>query len=217
MSITRAQLKSDIYEKLMKAPGARGFYTDTKANSAIQEAMDYVATEMFLADEGWNHKIDYLDTVANVVKVDLLPHMSMVMEVRYLIGNTYMPLLYDQDYGNTQWSDNSGLVQFPARYRIIDNALYFNPAIGVGGANYLMIEYVAYPKKFLNDTDFMDSQFDRAMYWFMVYKTCSVLVSNVQQFNRPWAQEEQQWYQKALDIIVKRNQTSTPIGDFEGF
>jgi len=216
MSFTRAAMKNDIAIQLNKTSVTRGFYTDDKMNSAISQAVDFVATKMFIEDEGWNHKSDYMNTPAACTTIDIPPHMAMIMEVRYLIGNTYLPLAYSQEYGSTQWSDASGMVQFPNTYRIVDNAFYFNPALGVGGPNYLQVEYVAYPKRFLKDTDMVDAQFDRAMYWFMMYWSCSVLVSGVQQFQIPWAQIQDKWEFTVTQIVAKRNQQSVAIADFEG-
>lgn len=215
--ITRGQIKFEIWEKLNKSAQTKGFYTDSKVNLAIQESIDYVASMMFLHDEGWLHKIDYLDTQSNQLAIPIPQHIAMIAELRYLVGNVYLPLMYDQDYGNAQWSGASGATQFPSRYRIVDNQIYFNPALGVGGSKFLQVEYMAYPKRLQQDSDFLESQFDRSMYYYIIYRSCSILASNIAQFAKPWKEEEAQWYNNMASIITTRNQQSTPIKDFEGF
>lgn len=212
--ITRGQLKCSVYEKLNKSATTKGFYTDSKVNLAIQECLDFIAAHMFLADDGWQHKIQYFDTVANQVTVPLPPHMTMILEVRYMNGNVYYPLAYDQDFENAQWAGSSGAVQLPWKYRLVDNALYFNPPLAVGGTAYLQIEYAAYPRKLLKDSDFVESQFDRSMFHYCVYRACSVLAGNVGQFSKAWKEEEAQWFKAMQDIIYMRNAQATPIKDW---
>lgn len=215
--ITRAEVKYEVWQKLNKSATTKGFYTEEKVNSAVQECLDYIATHMMIADDGWNHKIDYLDTQANQISVDIPPHMAMLLEVRYLVGNIYQPLMYEQNFGNSEWSGPSGVIQYPSRFRMVDNALYFNPALGSGGAKYLQIEYVAYPRRLQTDADFLESQFDRSMFWYTVYRSCSILAGNVGQFEKPWREEEAQWFNAMQQIIVARNRQSTAIKDFTGF
>lgn len=215
--ITRAMIKGEIYEKLNKSAATKGFYTDTKVNLAIQECVDYIAGKMFLQDEGWLHKLKNFDTSANLVSFPIPPDMAMVVEVRYLVGNIYIPLIYDQDFGNSQWAQSSGVVQFPSKYRMVDNTFYFNPPIGVGGAKNLQIEYMAYPKRLQNDSDFLASQFDRSMYYYIIYRSCSVLAGNIAQFGKAWSEQEYQWFEQMLNIISKRNMQTTPIQEFQGY
>ena len=216
MSITRGEIKYEVLLRLQKSAVTKGFYTDSKINSVIQEAQDYVATEMFLADEGWNHKLGYLDVPANSVSIPLPADMAMIAQVRYLIANTYVPLTYDQEWDSAQWGGASGIVQAPSSYRLVDNNLYFNPAIGAGGANYLQIEYFAYPRRLANDKDFIESSFDRSMVWFIVYHSCNMLAGQLQQTISDWDKQEQKWLGRMKDIISMRTRQCVPIGEFEG-
>lgn len=217
MSITRAEIKYEIWTRLNKTATSPGFYTSDKLDAVIRECLDYITTEMMLADEGWVHKIDYFDTVANQVTVPVPPHMSMISEVRYLVGNIYTPLQYDQQWGEAQWSGASGVVQFPSRYKIVDNMLYFNPALGVGGPQYLQVEYMAYPPKMRKDSDVVPSQFDRTMFWYTIYRSCNLLAGQVQQTQDDWVQHEAMWGQRMRDLIGMRTRQAIPIRDFDGF
>lgn len=215
--LSRADVKYEIYERLNKSPATRGFYTDKKCESAIQESIDFVSTELFLADEGYLHKIDYLDTESNQITIPVPSYMAMVIEVRYLLGNTYIPLVYDQQFQTPQWSDNSGVVQFPSRYRIVDNRFYFSPAFGQGGEKYLMVEYFAYPTVLRNDSQKLDPQFDRCMAWFIIYNSMTIMSSSMQQFAQTWKPIQDSWYNKMLMIVNTRNVGPTNIQDFEGY
>lgn len=213
----RASVKFEMYTKLNKTSVTRGFYSDDKANSAIQESLDFLATEMFLADNGYLKKMDLLDTGANTFTLEVPLHMSMIMEVRYLVGNVYIPLTYDSEFMTQQWSQVSGVVQFPSRYKIVDNRFYFNPPLGVGGAQYLQVEYLSYPKTLRQDSDKFEQQFDRAMMWWIVYNSISTMATTMGQFQKPWADAQAMWYAKVVQIIGKRNQQWTAIADFEGY
>ncbi len=213
----RAAIKFDIYQRLNKSPSTRGFYTDEKCNSAIQEALDFVATEMFEADQGWLKKIGYLDVTANCLTLAVPSHMEMIENVRYLLGNIYQQLAYDTRFDSQEWAVTSGATQLPVSYRIVDNKFYFNPPIGVGGENFLQIEYMQYPTMLRTDAQKMDPQFGRALNWYIVYRAMSIMASSIGQFNKAWAQEEGAWYSKMLTVVNKRNLAPTPIKEFCGY
>jgi hypothetical protein len=213
----RGQIAHDVYQRLNKSAATPGFYTAEKVNSAIQEAVDFVATEMMLADEGWLKKIDYLDVEANQITIPIPPHIEMIEEIRYLVGNVYVPLAYDTQWRNPQWSVTSGATNLPAAYRIVDNKLYFNPPLGVGGSKYLQIEYMRYPSILRNDAQQLDPQFGRAFTYYITYRAMSILASAMKQNNKSWENEEAMWYEKMLTIANRRNASPTPIKEFVGW
>ena len=94
--ISRGELKARVLRFLNKTDRVRGFYSDGKLDDAIQEALDYVAVEMFQAGEGWLTKPFYFDTVAGQVSVTLPANIALIREVRYKVGDTYYPMLFDQ-------------------------------------------------------------------------------------------------------------------------
>lgn len=217
MGITRGAIKFEILTRLQKTARTKGYYTDPKMNSAIAEAMDYVATEMMLADEGWNHKIDYVDVPSGTVAIPMKSHWSMIAEVRFLSGDAYSPLGYDQNYGGTESSPASGETQsWPGSYRIIDNQLYFNPAINAGGDRFIQVEYFCYPSKLLSDNDTVDPSIDRAMFWFIVYHSVAMLGGQVEQTNDSLQAQEAKWLGRIRDIISMRTRQVIPVRDFEG-
>lgn len=213
--ITRSQIKYEIWTRLNKTAATKGFYADAKVNSVVQESIDFVATEMFLADEGWNHKMVLMDTVTNQVAVPVPPDMAMIAEVRYLVGSCYIPLQYDQQFGEAQWGSTAGVVQFPSKWRLVDNNIYFNPALSIGGKGYLQVEYNSYPRRLQKDSDFLESQFDRSMFWWIVYHSCVVLTASVK-MSTDWPAQESLWYNKMVAIIGMRNRQVIPIRDFDG-
>jgi len=217
MTITRGKIKFDVLTRLNKTAQTFGQYTDDKLNQAIAEGLDYISTEMFLADEGWANKLDYVTTQANQVTVPIQPHWAMISELRYLInGLNYAPLGYDQQFGQAKWASQSGVTQYPNTYAIIDNQLYFTPALACGGTNYLEVQYFAYPKVLTKDTDFVDSQFDRCMYWFLVYFVCNTCSGQYQQTTDDWDAKQAIWYNRMKDIISMRTRQCIAIREFEG-
>ena len=213
----RATVKFEIYQRLNKSPVTPGFYTADKVNSAIQEAIDLVAAEMFESDQGFLKKLDHLDVPSNSRTIPVPPHMAMIEEVRFLVGNVYVPLMYDSQWQVAQWGVTSGATQCPATYKIIDNKFYFAPALGSGGSGYLQVEYQSYPSIMRSDSQKIDPQFDRAMIYYAIYRACSILASSMGQVNKSWAREEGIWGQKMANIIAKRNSGTSYIKDFAGY
>jgi hypothetical protein len=217
MPMSRGELKGKVLRLLMKTAQYPGFYKDETINDAIDEAMDFVATEMFIADEGWQAKIMPFDTVAGQIKVDLPEGFAMIKEVRYLYADLYIPMVYDDGSKEVQYANDSGVRQWAYSYRIVDNAIWFNPPMADGGTDYLQIEYMGYPKKMQSDSDFMESHFDNAMQHFMKYRVASILAASIEKFVVPWAGLEQDWFKKMRDIVVKRNMQATAIKEFAGY
>lgn len=211
----RAAIRFEVYQRLNKSAATKGFYTDARCNSAIQEAMDYVSTQMMIYDEGWNHKIDYIDVEANQLTIPVPPHMEMIQELRYLVGNVYTPMAYDAPWGAAQWAENSGATSLPSSYRIIDNQFYFNPPIGQGGTKYLQVEYCRFPMVLRDDAQQIDPQFNRAMINFVIYRAATILV-NMYGMKGEWGQTEKLWFDQMMTLLQKRNAQSKPITEFCG-
>jgi hypothetical protein len=213
--ITRGQIMNEIWTRLSKTAATPGFYTALKVQSVIQESVDFLAAEQILADEGYCHKLDYLAPAPGATAIAIPADVAQVLELRYLVGNVYIPMKYDQAWQEARWAGSSGVVQSPDHYSIVDNNFYFSPPIGVGGLNYLQLEYMAYPRRFRLDSDVLPTQFDRAMFWFIVYNSCSLLDTQVSQ-SLNWDKTAQMWYQKAINTINMRTRQSIPIKNFEG-
>jgi hypothetical protein len=212
--ITRGELKGQILRFLNKTSEHRGFYDDTKINDAIQEAIDFLAVEMFQANEGWLLKIANFNTTAGQVTFDIPFSAAMLKEVRYLYGNYYGVMAYDDASNRSQVSIGSGERQFVSTYRVADNRLYFNPPLGEGGPNYLQIEYMTYPKILGDDMDYLESQFDPCMVNYLKYRACTILSASLEKPIVPWAGLENSWYQKMVTVVNRRNMQSIPIRNF---
>lgn len=216
MTITRADIMSEIWQRLNKLATTKGFYTESKVNSAIRECLDYISTHMFIANDGFTNKMTFLDTYSGQTLVPLAGDMAMINAVRYLVGDSYIPIMRDQDAEKPDWSSSSAAMQYPVRYRLVENGLYFNPPLGTGGEKYLQVEYSAYPKIMRNNNDTVDAQFDRSMFWFCIWRSCSVLASEIGQFQKPWAEHEHQWFSQMQQIIFKRVNQAIPIREYQG-
>ncbi len=214
---TRGAIAYDVYQRLNKSAATPGFFTEAKVNNAIQEAIDYVGTKMMLADQGFLKAIGYLDVEANQITIAIPSHMEMIEEVRYLVGNVYIPLAYDSGFKTPMWSVNSGATSIPCTYRIVDNKFFFNPPLGVGGTAYLQVEYQRMPSIMRNSAQQVDPQFSRCFIHYIVYRTCSILAAAMGQTSKPWAGQEADWYEQMQTMIERRNKQSIAIGNFEGF
>lgn len=215
--ITRGELRGRVLRFLNKTSSRPGFYGEEKINDAITEAMDDVASQMFIANEGWQSKIDFLNTAANQIKVDIPPHVVMVQDLRYLVGDVYVPMTYDDGNNRSQYNTaGSGATQWVGFYRIVDNAFYFDPPLTDGGSRFLMVEYQAFPKRLATDASFMEAHFHPAFQHYIKYRTCSILGASIEKQSRPWAREEDTWRERCMDLIPKRTLSSTQIKEYEG-
>jgi hypothetical protein len=214
--ITRGELKGQVLRFLNKTSQYRGFYDDDKINDAIQEALDFIAVEMFQAGEGWQTKILLLDTVAGQVTIDIPATISLIKEVRYRYGDIYGVMRYDDASGQSQTAQASGERQWVSTYRVVDNRLYFNPALSEGGPEYLQIEYMAYPKRLSGDMDYLEGHIDPCMTNFLKYQVSTILSASLEKNMVPWAGLQSQWYNKLLTVVGRRNMQPTPIRNFTG-
>jgi hypothetical protein len=217
MAATRGELKGKILRLLYKNAKFTGVYQPETIDDAITEAMDAVSVEMFLADEGWLKKILTLPAEAGQLSIDLPVSAAMIDEVRYRFGTTYVTMLYDQAWGADQFASDSGVRQWSYSYQIVDNALYFNPPLAEGGADYLQITYQAYPKRLQDDADFLESQFDNSMQHFIKYRAATIMAASAEKPAVPWSGLEQFWYDKMKQVVIMRNKQSQPIREFQGW
>lgn len=216
MSISRGEVKGQILRVLQKDGSYQGFYTDEKLNDAIQDCIDYISVEMFMAGDGWLRKIVTLDSAPNSCTVDLPAFVSVIDEVRYLVGNSYIPLTYDDASLSSQSNPVSGVTQFPSRYRIVDQKIYFNPAPGVGGKDFLQIEYCTYPQILVADGQLLPNEFDRCMVHFIKWRSASLLASSVGKYQKEWGEYESEWKERMVMIVNKRTKSPIFIRDFSG-
>jgi hypothetical protein len=217
MPVTRGEIKGKVLRLLMKTAGYTGAYQEETIDDAIQEAFDFLATDMFEAGEGWLTKLKYIDTQAGQLIVPIPDGVACIQQVRYLFGPNYIPLDYNDASKEAQYSDDSGARQWASQYRIIDNSFYFNPPLAEGGTAYLQLECMEYPKRLQDDRDFVESQFDFAMQHFVKYRAATILSAGIEKFATAWAGMERDWYLKCKEIIVRRNRQAVPVRDFLGY
>lgn len=215
MTITRGELKGQILRVLQKDGGYQGFYTDEKLNDAIQDCIDHVAMEMFRAGNGWVSRIQTLDSQSGFPTVDLPPHVIMIQEVRYLIAGRYIPLMYDDATLQIQYAPNTGATQFPSKYRIVEQKIYFNPPPAEGGKDYVQIEFMQYPLTMVADGQLMPQEFHRAMNNYVKWRTASMMAASVGKAYVEWKQYEQEWFQNMVDAVGKRTRSPIYYREFE--
>lgn len=217
MAITRGDLKDKVLRLLNRSSTYNGAYTDEKMDDAIEDCLDYLSVEMAIANEGWNTKFFYYSPAAGDKEVTIdVDDIMLINQVRYLAGDEYIPLIYDQNRGGVNTTSSSGYTQFPSRYRIVENKIYFDPGLGEGGTNYLQVEATEYPDAIASDATNLPAHFDKAMQHFIKFRSASYLASSVGKFNKEWSSQEQQWYNQIIKIVNKRNNVEMTIREFNG-
>ncbi len=216
MSVTRGEISSSILRVLQKDSAYQGFYTPEKIADAIQDCVDYIATFMFMAGEGWLRRIEYLDTFPGKSNVPIPPHIGIIDEVRFLVGNRYIPLTFDDATMSAQFGDAAGLSQFPSRYRIIDNNFYFNPTPAETGPKTIQLECACFPQRLVSDSQVLNPQFNVGMTNFIKWRAASQLAASVGKAAPEWVRMEIEWKQAVMSLIDKRNRTPVFIREFGG-
>lgn len=217
MSLTRGEIAGRILRLINKTASYPGFYTAAKVNDSIEEALDFLAVDMFLAGEGWQDKIKYLSPEAGQVAIPLTADIAMVKEIRFLYGGEYIPMVYDDMSRQGQVDPSQGATfGYTGRYRIVDNQIYFNPPLTEGGTNYLQLEYMTFPKRLVDDNDVVEGHFFKPFLHWVVYWSASRLVSGVGKADPDWGRQEAIWYLKVKAVVEKRNLQTTVMREFEG-
>lgn len=216
MAITRGEIAGRILRLVNKTASNPGFYTADKISDSIEEALDFVAVEMFMAGEGWNNQIKYFDCVAGQITLPLSADVGMINEVRYLFAGEYLPLRYDDANRRSQVQETSGLVQYPGSYRIVNNYLYFNPPLVEGGTNIIQLEYTTFPRRMTSNNDVIEGQFWKPFVHWITYWSATRLVSGIGVTLPDWAKQEGVWWKAIQAVIVKRNLQVTMIREFDG-
>lgn len=217
MSLTRGEIAGRILRLVNKTASYPGFYTPAKIDDAIEEALDFIAVDMFIAGEGWQDKIKYLAASAGQVTIPLTADIAMIKEVRFLYGGEYLPMTYDDMSRQSQLDTSQGTAYgYTGRYRVVDNQLYFNPPLSEGGEKYIQLEYTTFPKRMSDDNDVVEAHFFKPFLHWVVYWACSRLVSGVGKADPDWATQEGAWYTKIKMVIEKRNMQTTVMREFQG-
>ena len=216
MAISFDELEGRILRVLQKDAGARGFYTQDKVRDAINDCFDYVSARMFRGvSGGWRDTIRYFDTTSDQSIVPLSEDIGVIKEVRYKVGLSYVPLVYDTGHSATQWAGQSGVTQFPSRYRILQNNIYFNPPLGVAGPQYLQVECSTYPAP-LCSGESIPTEFDNAMLNYIKWRSASQLASSIGKGMKEWEKFEQEWQFEVEQIIDQRVRGPIFIKEFDG-
>ncbi len=212
--LSRGELRGKVLRFLNKTPDLPGFYSEAKVNDAIQESLNYIAVEMFLAGEGWMQKYIYRDTQAGQTSVDIPGNVALIREVRYKVSDVYYSLPYNDQEGGFSYIGTGVQQAFGYCYRILGRQIIFDPPLADGGERFLQIECDYYPTILLDDNEIIDPQFDAACTEFMKYKVCSILSGSIEKEMIAWAKIEAEWEAKMQAVVTRRTLSSTPIREF---
>lgn len=214
MPLSRGELRGQVLRFLNKSAELPGFYDEYKVNDAIQEALNSIAVEQFLAGEGWQTSYQYIDTVGGQTSVDIPGNVALIREVRYRVSDVYYPLSYDDQESAPSYVGTGVQQAMGYKYRILGRQIVFDPPISEGGERYLQIECVSYPNTLVDDNELIDPQFDAACCSYLKYKVASILSASIEKEFIAWATIEAQWEEKMKAVITRRTLSSTPIREF---
>jgi len=213
--ISRGQIKEKSRTILNRSAAVKGYYTDERMDQAIEEAMDLIAVEMFLAGEGWQTKYRTYTIDDGQLFLPIDPDITLINEVAVLVGDTvYVPMLYNELRGLTQAAPGAVSTIAPYTYQIVDNKIYFSTSIAGGGADFIRIKFTAYPDEIKNDSQPLPAHFDKAMQWLIIYRSATSAAQMAGKANTEWANTERLWYAKCIDVMNKRINQSRFIRDF---
>ena len=213
MTISLGQVKFEVLTIINKTAANKGFYTDEKMEAGVRDGMAMIGTEMFLGGQGWQDKVREIAVAAGQISVDIPKDITFINQLRYGFGDAFYPMTYNNQQGNVQWAPGTGVNQNPPNYRILNNAIWWNPALS--DATTLQIEYTTYMREAQSDADVLPPNMDISMLRFLIYHVCSFCVASVGKADPEWGRWETYWYQQMRTIIVKRNNQMAYIKDFE--
>jgi hypothetical protein len=213
--MTRADLAGKILRVLQRDSSYAGMYDDEKVNDAIEDCLDFVAANMILSDDGWMSKTFYLDTTVGQKSVELPTQIGVINSVRYLSGDTYILLSYDDGAFSNASRPSSSFSTFPTTFKITGNKLVFPSALSEAGSEYLEINACVYPNKLVRDGDLIDPQFDKAAIHYIKWRAARQLVSITGKAAPDWIKTENEWAGILEGIIARRIKTPQFIREFE--
>lgn len=211
---TLAEIKANILEKVGKSPNYQGYFTESKIKQMVNEALDFVAVDMFEAGEGWLREIRYLPWAANTRVLELPADVAIINNIRWKVQDTYYPLKYDVAETSVQAVKGTGTA-VPTTYRIIQNKIFLNPEPSDSGDAQIELEFSRYPDRLLSMQQRVMADFDNSMMHWMSYYCVNTLISGAGG-NAPYKQNEAQWYAQMTKVINLRNKVKQTVQDFGG-
>lgn len=209
---TLADIKKSILELVQKNPSYQGFFTDSKMEMMINEALDYISVNMFEAGEGWLREIRYLDWSPNSRVLQIPSDVAIINNVRWLVGDVYYVLKYDVADTSAQAQKGSG-TGIPTTYRIIQNKFFLNPEPSDSGTGQIELEFSRYPTILVSSQQTVQADFDRAMLHWLKYYVSNTLIASAGK-ETPFAKNEAQWYSQMEKVISLRNRVKKTVEDF---
>jgi len=213
MAVALSTLETNVLQLLSKENSYQGFYSDDQIKFAVNDSLDYVYANMMFNGEGWLNTIANLDSVAGSNNVALPAGAVVIHQVRYLHGNVYVPLQYDDDFDRYQYTGTENTV-YPSTYRLVGDNIYFNPIPSAVGTGYVQLEYSAFPAELADPADQTSAQITRGLQRFVTYRASSICLTTTDRAQSPWKEYEIQWWQYLQDILSKRIRAPQPVKDF---
>jgi hypothetical protein len=215
VTTSRGEIKAFVLELLQKTAGYQGMFTETKANHAVAESMDYVASRLFTSGNGWMKRVVFLPTTANDANVILPDDVSVIDSLRFKSSGNYVPIEYYSGEKAPYTADGSNITT-PSSYRFAQNRLLFNPPPDATDAEGVMLEYSAYPNTLVSDGSLIDPGFDKSMVWFLKYRAARILWKMASTETRfPFEEEYRDWEERVMAICHNRIRNPAYVEDFD--
>lgn len=213
MTISMGQVKQEVLTIVNKISTNKGFYTDEKMDAGIRDGLAIISAEMFVAGQGWQDRVRTIDVEAGDVSMNIPKDVSFINQVRFLFGEIFYPMTYDLQRGTAQVQPGTGVNLLPPTYRILNNAIWFNPALSQGGQ--IQLEYTTYLRSPESDADVLPRNMDVSMLRFLIYHVCTFCVASVGKADPEWSRMYNYWFDQMRMIMVKRNNQMAYVQDFE--
>lgn len=211
---TRLQIKQKIRLLINKSASYSGFHTDTHINDAIQDCIDHVVSQSFMAGEGWFKTISLVAMPAG--NTAALPTGAIVIDdIRYLVGTTYIPIPIGDGDGVPQQSAAGTATQFPGYVRLVGRNMYFNPPPAEIGADRIQVEYYGFPVDLAADGDSLSANLDRSMENYIKWRSASQLMSIAGRPQPDWERYENEWLFNVQQLLSKRVRQRSYIKEFD--
>jgi hypothetical protein len=182
----------------------------------IQDAIDHITSQSFMAGEGWFKVVGLVAMPAAGNTAALPTDCAIIDDVRYLINDMYVSIPFTDGDGQPQQASSGTVTQFPQSVRLVGTNLYFNPPPSETGADRIQIEYYAYPTELALDASVLSPQLDRSMERYITWRAASQLMAMAGRPNRDWERYENEWLFNVQQILAKRVRQRSYIGEFDG-
>lgn len=214
MALTLSNLRSKVLQKLQKETSYQGYFTDSKLDAAINDAIDYVSTFMFFSGQGWLEEVVDVNTVAGTASYAFPTDVVVVDRILYKVGDIYLPVTYDEGREDVFVGTGAGQTSSSFKVQFLGNTILFDPPPETGGTAFLKLFVRKYPDELSAGADELDAQFTRGLSNYIAYRAAAMLAADVGLTPAFFEKYEEQWKERMQMLISSRNRTQNYVQEF---